>query len=353
VTLDDAAALAAADPGAMLAAVAGAGDQARAAAEAAKRADLTGPRPDNVAVAGMGGSGVTGDVLAALAFGESPVPVVTAKGDRLPAFVGPGTLLIAVSYSGNTEETLAATEQGLAAGARLVAVASGGRLADLAQAAGGTLVQVEGGRMPRAALWSLVVPVLLAAEARGVLAPVSADLGVAAATLDSEAAALGPAVPSADNPAKQAALRLVDRLPLAWGTGQLGAVAATRFRTQCNENAKVTAVSAAVPEANHNEVMGLEGGLGPGRELVLLRDQAGEGARDQRRLAVVCQALGVTDPVTRLAGQGPPVVRLARLTAFIDFTTTYLGVARGVDPTPIRTLDEIKAAMAAGAGASP
>jgi glucose/mannose-6-phosphate isomerase len=183
VILDDDAALAAADPGAMLAAVAGAGDQARAAAEAAKRADLTGPRPDNLAVAGMGGSGVTGDVLAALAFGESPVPVVTAKGDRLPAFVGPGTLLVAVSYSGNTEETLAATEQGLAAGARLVAVASGGRLAEVAQAAGGTLVQVEGGRMPRAALWSLVVPVLLAAEARGVLAPVSADLGVGAGTL--------------------------------------------------------------------------------------------------------------------------------------------------------------------------
>src|SRR4029450_12097771 len=94
-----------------------------------------------------------------------------------------GTLLIAVSHSGNTEETLAATEQGLAAGARLVAVASGGRLGDLGRGAGGGLVQVEGGRMPRAALWSLVVPVLLAAEARGVLAPVSADLGVAAGTL--------------------------------------------------------------------------------------------------------------------------------------------------------------------------
>jgi glucose/mannose-6-phosphate isomerase len=352
VTLDDPAALAAADPGGMLAAVAGAGDQARAAAEAARRAGLAGPRPDNVVVAGMGGSGVAGDVLAALAFGESPVPVLTAKGDRLPAFVGPGTLLVAVSYSGNTDETLAAVEQGLAAGAQLVAVASGGRLADLAEGRG-AVVQVEGGRMPRAALWSLAVPVLLAAEARGVLAPVAADLGAAAATLDAEAAGLGPAVPTADNPAKRAALRLLDRLPLAWGTGQLGAVAATRFRTQCNENAKVTAVSAAVPEANHNEVMGLEGGLGRGRELVLLRDQAGEHERDGRRLAVVCQALGITDPVTRLAGEGPPPVRLARLTAFADFATTYLGVARGVDPTPIRTLDQIKAAMAAGAGAPP
>jgi glucose/mannose-6-phosphate isomerase len=331
----------------MLAAVAGAGDQARAAVQAAGKAALAGPTPETVVVAGMGGSGVAGDVLAALAFASSPAPVVTVKGDRLPAFVGPGTLLIAVSYSGNTEETLSAVEQGLAAGARLVAVASGGRLAALAEERGGALVEVEGGRMPRAALWSLLVPVLLAAEASGVLPPTSADVGVAADALDAEAGALGPAVPTAQNPAKRAALRLLDRLPVVWGTGQTGAVAATRFRTQCNENAKVTAVSAAIPEADHNDVMGLEGGLGRGRELVVLRDQEGEHERDGRRLAVVCQALGVTDPVTRLAGEGVPLARLARLCAFADFASTYLGLARGVDPTPIRTLDQVKAAMAA------
>jgi len=350
VALDDPAELAAGDPGAMLAAVAGAGDQARAAVEATRKVDLAGPRPETVVVAGMGGSGVAGDVLAALAFASSPAPVVTVKGDRLPAFVGPGTLLVAVSYSGNTDETLSAVEQGLAAGARLVAVASGGRLAALAEERGSPLVEVEGGRMPRAALWSLVVPVLLAAEAHGLLAPLAADLDVAADALDAEAEALGPAVLTAHNPAKQGALRLLDRLAVVWGTGQLGAVAATRFRTQCNENAKVTAVSAAVPEANHNDVMGLEGGLGRGRELVLLRDQAGEHERDGRRLALVCQTLGVSDPVTRLAGEGAPLARFARLTAFADFTSTYLGLARGVDPTPIRTLDQVKAAMAAGAG---
>jgi glucose/mannose-6-phosphate isomerase len=349
--LDDPGALAAADPGGMLGQVASAGDQARAALAAAQQASLVGPEPRSVVVAGMGGSGIAGDVLAALAFASSPAPVVTVKGDRLPAFVGPGTLLIAVSYSGNTEETLSAVEQGLAAGARLVAVASGGRLAALAEERGGALVEVEGGRMPRAALWSLVVPVLLAAQASGVLPSSSADAGVAAEVLDAEAEALGPAVPTAQNPAKRAALRLLDRLPLVWGTGQLGAVAAARFRTQCNENAKVTAVSAAVPEADHNDVMGLEGGLGPGRELVVLRDQEGEHERDARRLAVVCRTLGVADPVTRLAGGGVPLARLARLSAFADFATTYLGLARGVDPTPIRTLDQVKAAMAAGTGA--
>jgi glucose/mannose-6-phosphate isomerase len=199
----------------------------------------------------MGGSGIAGDVLAGLAFAGSGVPVLAVKGDRLPAFVGPGTLLVATSYSGNTAETLSAVEQGLAAGARLVAVTSGGALAELASSRGTPLVTIEGGRMPRAALWSLVNPVCLAAEAAGILPPLSDQVCAAADTLDAEAAALGPDVETAGNPAKQAALRLLDRLPVVWGSGQLGAVAATRFRTQCNENAKIPVVSGALPEANH------------------------------------------------------------------------------------------------------
>jgi glucose/mannose-6-phosphate isomerase len=350
--LDDPAGLATADPGGMLGDVAGAGGQARAALRAAQSAPLVGPLPEVVVVAGMGGSGVAGDVLAALAFTESAVPVLPVKGDRLPAFVGPGTLLVAVSYSGNTAETVSAVEQGLAAGARLVAVTSGGALAELAQGRGAPLVVIEGGRMPRAALWSLVVPVCAAAEAVGVLPPLPNQVLAAADALDAEADALGPSVATAANPAKQAALRLLDRLPVVWGSGQLGAVAATRFRTQCNENAKVPVVSAPLPEANHNDVMGLEGGLGPGRELVLLRDQAGEHDRDGRRIQAVLEALAIQDPVVRSAGDGPGLARLARLTAFADFTSTYLGIARGVDPTPIRTLDQVKAALAAEAGAA-
>ena len=343
--LDDPAELARRDPGDMLGEVAGAGGQARVALRAAQAAPLVGPLPEVVVVAGMGGSGIAGDVLAGLAFAGSGVPVLAVKGDRLPAFVGPGTLVVATSYSGNTAETLSAVEQGLAAGARLVAVTSGGALADLASSRGAPLVTIEGGRMPRAALWSLVVPVCLAAEAAGVLPPVSDQVCAAADTLDAEAAALGPDVETAANPAKQAALRLLDRLPVVWGSGQLGAVAATRFRTQCNENAKIPVVSGALPEANHNDVMGLEGGLGPDRELVLLRDEPGEHDRDGRRVQAVLDALGIADPLLRTAGSGPDLVRLARLTAFADFTSTYLGIARGVDPTPIRTLDQVKAAL--------
>jgi glucose/mannose-6-phosphate isomerase len=350
--LDDPAELEQRDPGGMLGQVAGAGQQARVALRAAQAAPLVGPLPEVVVVAGMGGSGIAGDVLAALAFAGSPVPVLAAKGDRLPAFVGPGTLLVAVSYSGDTAETVTAVEQGLAAGARLVAVTSGGALAELAASRGAPLVAIEGGRMPRAALWSLVVPVCSAAEAAGVLPPLTDQICAAADTLDEEAAALGSKVPTSENPAKQAARRLLDRLPVVWGSGQLGAVAATRFRTQCNENAKITVVSGPLPEVNHNDVMGLEGGLGPDRELVLLRDEPGEHDRDPRRVTAVLKAVDAPDPILRTAGQGPDLARLARLTAFADFTSTYLGIARGVDPTPIRTLDEVKAALAAESGAT-
>jgi len=343
--LDDRAALAAADPHGAREVLAAFPAQCRTAVSIEAGALPPMKRPRVVVVAGMGGSGIAGDVLAGLAFAGSGVPVLAVKGDRLPAFVGPGTLLVATSYSGNTAETLSAVEQGLAAGARLVAVTSGGALAELASSRGAPLVTIEGGRMPRAALWSLVVPVCLAAEAAGILPPLSDQVCAAADTLDAEAAALGPDVETAGNPAKQAALRLLDRLPVVWGSGQLGAVAATRFRTQCNENAKIPVVSGALPEANHNDVMGLEGGLGPDRELVLLRDEPGEHDRDGRRVQAVLDALGIADPLLRTAGSGPDLARLARLTAFADFTSTYLGIARGVDPTPIRTLDQVKAAL--------
>ena len=350
VDLDDPAAVRAADPGGMLGQVASAADQARAALAASQRASLVGPEPHALVVAGMGGSGIAGDVLSALAYYRSPVPVLSVKGDRLPGFVGPSTLLVAVSYSGTTDETLAAVEEGLSAGARLVAVCSGGRLEELARQHGAPVVTVAPGRMPRAALWSLAVPVCLAATAAGVLEPLAEQVRAAADALDAETELLGPSVPTDSNPAKQAALRLLGKLPIAWGTGQLGAVAATRLRTQCNENAKISAVSAAVPESNHADIMGLEGGLGPGRELVLLRDRSGEHERDPRRVIAACEALDVSSPILRNAGSGPPLVRLARLLAFVDHLSVYLGLCRGVDPTPIETIFRLKAALATGAG---
>ncbi|HKE97800.1 MAG TPA: SIS domain-containing protein [Actinomycetes bacterium] len=360
VGLDDPAELAGGDPGGMLGLVASGGRQARTALAAARGADLAGPVPSAMVVAGMGGSGIAGDVLAALALTSARVPVLTVKSDRLPGFVGPGTLLVAVSYSGGTDETLSAAEQGLAAGARLVTVASGGRLAELAEAHQVPRVPVPPGMPPRAALWSLAIPVLAAAEAAGVLPGATADVPALADALDAEDDALGPAAAARRNPAKAAAGRLLGRLPVVWGTGVLGAVAATRLRAQCNENAKVSAIGAALPEADHNEVMALEGGLGPDRELVVLRDEPGEHPRDPHRLEAVLEAIGLDPagawdagapgaPVLRRAGTGPALVRLARLVVFADYTSVYLALARGVDPAGIATIERVKAGVAARA----
>jgi glucose/mannose-6-phosphate isomerase len=113
-------------------------------------------------------------------------------------------------------------------------------------------------------------------------------------------------------------------------------------------------VSAAVPEADHNDVMGLEGGLGSGRTLVLLRDLAGEHPRDAVRLDAVTRAVGAegaSAPLRADGGDGPDLVRFARLVAFADYTSVYLALRRGVDPTGIETIDRVKAHVAAAEGA--
>src|SRR5207248_5056100 len=120
-----------------------------AAASSADLGPLSGPAFTNIAVCGMGGSGISGDVLATAGSHDLTLPVAVLKQYRAPRFVGPGTLFFAMSYSGGTEETLEATAAALDAGARVVAVCSGGALAELAGRAGAPVVGCPPGFMPR------------------------------------------------------------------------------------------------------------------------------------------------------------------------------------------------------------
>src|SRR5690606_21743337 len=123
---------------------------------------------DNVLVLGMGGSGIAGDGLAAIGGPFVPVPLVVAKGYAPPSFVGPGTLCFAVSFSGDTEETLEAAQAAAAAGARMVAVTAGGQLAELAPSWQAPHVSLPGDiPMPRAGLGALAVPLVLLLEKVG------------------------------------------------------------------------------------------------------------------------------------------------------------------------------------------
>jgi glucose/mannose-6-phosphate isomerase len=365
--LDDAAALRAADPGDMLRATADAGAQVRRALAAtspeALQAVAADGRPRAVVVAGMGGSGISGDVLGAVCGTGCPVPVSTLRGYTLPGWVGPLDLVIAVSCSGRTEETLAVAAEAAKRGSRLVGVGSvGSPLHDLVvNAPGGVFLAVDAGAlMPRASLWLLATPLLLLADALGIADIPRSALERAADVLDERSVECGPASPLDQNPAKILGVGLASSLPMVWGTSPIGAVSAYRLACQLNENAKLAVVHGAIPEATHNQVVALDGqqassvddifrdpieeGAGPARlRLVLLRDP-GEHVQDGRRAEVtrdIAERRDIAVDVVH-APDGHAVVRLASLVGLVDWTSVYAAIAAGIDPTPIGPINELK-----------
>ena len=353
--LDRPADLASLDPQSMLAEVASAGSQVRQAIVACHESGLSdasrGGRPRAVVVLGMGGSGIAGHVLQAAAGPECPVPVERIRGWELPAWVGADDLVLAVSSSGRTAETMAGTQAAMDRGARVVVVAAAGSpLVSLADASGVPRVLAPDGRPPRANLWALSVPLLVAAHDIGILDAATDKLSAVATLLDELAARCSPEVPLADNPAKQLAADLAGSIPMIWGSSDLAGIAAYRLLCQLAENAKYPSVNGVLPEALHNQVVTFDepSVFGVPIRLVLLRDSVEHphvavAATEVERLAAES---GVASSRVVAVGEHP-LERMASLCAIGDFASVYLGLLRGIDPTPIRPIEVLKSRLAA------
>ena len=344
--LDDAEILRAGDPRHMLDAIASLGTQLRDGFVAGRSTPAL-PSAEGVravVVCGMGGSGISGDVVRAAFRDHLPVPVVVVKGYALPAFCDGDTLVFASSFSGNTEETVAAYTQAVARGCRVVAAASGGELAALAEGDDVPFVPIpDVVSMPRAAIgWLAAAPIGVLA-AVGLLLGVDEEIHSAAATLDGLADGLGPDRPAESNDAKALARWIGDRLPVIWGTEGVGEAAALRWKTQFNENAKVPAFCSVLPELDHNDVEGWHEGSG-GRFAVIVLRHSGEPARTEARVRATIDALGGSGLDVRdvHAPTGPPLAALFGLIALGDFTSTYAALARGIDPSPVPVLTALK-----------
>jgi glucose/mannose-6-phosphate isomerase len=348
--LDDPAGLAAADPEDMLAAVASAGEQVRTGLAATGPLQL-GPRPRALVVAGMGGSAAAGDVLVATAGRDCPIPVLVNRGPDLPAWLGPQDLVVGVSCSGRTEETVAAVGAAVRRGLRVVTVGAPDSLIEAAGAGSPHLIFDAAGRQPRASLWGLATPLLLIGEALGIAPHARARLGGAATVLDGVAAVCAPTVPTASNRAKELALHLVGGLPVLWGPAGIGATVANRFSCQLAENAKLPSVAGTLSEAHHNQIVAFDGPAADdhGMRLVVLADAeepASSEARVQQSQLAAAEA-GV--PAVVLRGSGAdPVARLAGLVALVDFASVYLALVHGTDPTPVTAIEALKLRMAGG-----
>lgn len=370
--LDDLAALEARDAGQMLRAIATAGAQVREALLEVEDGVL-GPvvadgRPRAVVVTGMGGSGIAADVAGAVVGRTCPVPVVAHRGHRLPGWVGSMDLVVAVSCSGRTEETLAALDEALRRGCRVVTVgAAGSPLAARSDDGRAVHLRVDAhGRMPRANLWGLAVPVLLVLDALGLADVPRLLLHRLADDLDRTSERCGPATDSSDNQAKQVALQLAGSLPYVWGSSEVAAVAAARFAAQLAENAKYPAVHGALTEVHHNQVVVMAGRFGqlageddddifrdrvddsaafPRMRLLVLRDseEVPEVARRRVATRAVAERYGV--PLEELEAEGEhPLHRLMSLVAPLDFASAYLALLQDLDPSPIEPIIALKSA---------
>lgn len=213
---------------------------------------------DLIVVSGLGGSAVAGDMVAALRADDLPVPMLINRNYHLPGYVTEKSLVICVSYSGDTEETLSSYMDAIRRGAQIICITSGGKLAHLAEMNGVDIIRVPGGLPARSATGYLFVPVLMAIEKLGIVPPISGDLPGAVELLKKYRQEWSPEVPSEDNEAKLLAQEIYTRIPVIYGAPGISGVVAFRWKTQFNDNAKVHAFANFFPELNHNEIMGWE-----------------------------------------------------------------------------------------------
>jgi glucose/mannose-6-phosphate isomerase len=302
-----------------------------------------GLRPTSIVVAGMGGSAAAGDYLAAAVTAHSAIPVSVVRDYLLPAHVGPGTLVLLVSYSGGTEEVIACFDASIAAGAQSVAITSGGELARRAWLAGVFVHQISYVSPPRAALAHTLAPLLRVGQRLDLMAICDSDIECAAGAHHELISRIGTGIRVKLNPAKQLAEHCMGKLPLLFSAGHLDC-AVRRTKNQLAENAKVLAAWEPLPEATHNHVVGFEALGSPGSIAPISFESPLLHERVRRRfelLAELTSAAGM--PVRRIETSGSSALAdMLEATAWGDCLSGYLALLQGLDPTRTRSLEYMR-----------
>jgi glucose/mannose-6-phosphate isomerase len=298
-----------------------------------------------VVVTGMGGSAIGGDLLRTYLVDQVSRPILVNRDYALPGFVGPDTLVFVSSYSGNTEETLAACRQAASRRAQIVGIASGGQLAAMAAQEGFPLIPIPAGYPPRAALGYSFVALLESMVRLGLVAEQRPHLRQAEELLRQKALEYDDPAPAEDNLAKQVAMKIHGRLAVIYAWGHRHEAVAMRWRSQLAEVGKQLSSHHLLPEMNHNEIVGWQfpGELLKGAAAIFLRDEH-EPIEIRRRMEITQEL------VAPWAGQiievrssgGGPLARLFSLVCLGDWISFYLAALNRVDPTAIERIDELK-----------
>jgi glucose/mannose-6-phosphate isomerase len=278
-----------------------------------------------------------------------PVPVVVVKSYELPAFVGEGSLVFAVSFSGDTEETLEAASLAAVQGAHVVAVTGGGQLARLAAGWDAPVIPVPTGiAQPRAAIGAMAIPPLVVLEQIGLFKGAYQWIDLAVSQLQRRRDRLV----RPGNDAEELARRIGRTMPLVYGGGVVGATAAQRWKTQINENANAPAFWNSQPELCHNEIQGWGQHGDVTRQLFTIVNLRHDGEHPQvmRRFELVDElerevVAGIEE--VRAEGEGE-LAQLLDLILFGDFVSLHMAAQEGLDPGPVPALVQLKAALGVG-----
>jgi glucose/mannose-6-phosphate isomerase len=297
-------------------------------------------------VCGMGGSAVGGDLAAAALGDRLTRPMATVRGYELPPWTTPDTVVLCSSYSGDTEETLACYDAAGVLGATRVTATTGGKLAQLARADDVPVIGLPSGLQPRAAVAYMTVCVLEFAAVAGAAPRVRTEVDASAAHVAELAREWGPSA-GTDSLAWQIAERAKDSCVCVYGAGATAAPA-YRWKCQLNENSKVPAFTAELPEADHNEIVGWEGASSAGRFVAIFLGDSGQHPRTRQRIELTRELIAsqASDTIIVESRGDSPLARLMSLVLLGDLVSIYLALLRRVDPKPVAVIDRLKEALA-------
>ena len=298
--------------------------------------------PRNIIIGGMGGSGIAGDIVTDYLKTRSKIPISVCRAYSLPSDVDTSTLFLAISYSGETRETLNLLDDANKRGAMVATISSGGTMLATSIAKRIPYLKVASGLPPRVALPELLAAILFALGKEILLEQPTTILDRASSALASEIRSVKFDTPTKDNQAKQMAERLHDRLPLLLGPEERVSVL-RRFKNELNENSKIPAIYMTIPECYHNDIEGFASlhklsSVQP----VLLRTE--KQFKTIESLFSLLNELGVP-PVMTFKGQGDDVFsELLTAVTFGDFVSVYLALLRQMDPTILHLIPKFKTA---------
>ncbi len=290
----------------------------------------------NIFLSGLGGSGIGGNFVNEFVKDELKIPFIVSKGYDIPSFVGPNTLAIASSYSGNTEETLSAMDQMLASGARIICVASGGKLINIAKEKGLDYILVpDNWPSPRACLGYSMVQQLFILHKLGLISDKSIR------SIESSIALLDTEMEDIQSKAKMIAQFLFGKIPVIYTTDRMESVA-VRFRQQVNENAKMLCWHHVIPEMNHNELVGWR--IKNEDLAVIIFRNKDDHARNQVRIDISKEIIGnYTSSMIEVFSKGKDLVE--RSLYFVnlgDWISVHLADLRKVDSIEVKVIDFLK-----------